>query len=84
MYRDIEPDWCRLKSFQGADANFRLKKLYLHDNQLETLQGSLKHLIHLEVLLLHNNRLADLQHIIEHITHLQDLKHLSTWKMFEV
>jgi Leucine-rich repeat (LRR) protein len=47
-----------LTKIEGLDTNVQLKALYLHDNRISTLKGSLKYLKHIEMLALQNNRLT--------------------------
>lgn len=65
-----------ITKIRGLDTNVQLKCLYLHNNKINTLQGSLKYLKHLITLTLNNNRLQDLQAtlpLIKHITRLEEL-----------
>lgn len=60
----------------GLDTNVQLKCLYLHNNRINTLVGSLKYLKHILTLTLNNNRLQDLEAtlpLISHISRLEDL-----------
>ena len=50
-----------LPSFPLTHFNMQLKALYLHNNRINTLKGSLKFLRHIEMLSLQNNRLTDLE-----------------------
>lgn len=54
----------------------QIKALYLHNNQLTTLKGSIKCLRHIRTLTLYNNRLQDLSTtlpMMEHLHHLDTL-----------
>jgi Leucine-rich repeat (LRR) protein len=65
-----------LTKIEGLDTNVQLKALYLHDNRISTLKGSLKYLKHIEMLALQNNRLTDLEATLkgmEHLTRLEEL-----------
>lgn len=65
-----------LTKVEGLDTNMQLKALYLHNNRINTLKGSLKYLKHIEMLALQNNRLTDLEatlKLMEHLTRLQEL-----------
>ena len=65
-----------LTKIEGLDTNVQLKALYLHDNRISTLKGSLKYLKHIEMLALQNNRLTDVEPTLkgmEHLTRLEEL-----------
>ena len=65
-----------LTKIEGLDTNVQLKALYLHDNRISTLKGSLKYLKHIEMLALQNNRLTDVEATLkgmEHLTRLEEL-----------
>ena len=65
-----------ITKIKGLDTNVQLKCLYLHNNRINTLVGSLKYLKHILTLTLNNNRLQDLEAtlpLISHITRLEDL-----------
>jgi len=65
-----------LTKIEGLDTNLQLKALYLHNNRINTLKGSLKYLKHIEMLALQNNRLTDLEatlKLMEHLTRLEEL-----------
>ena len=65
-----------LTKVDGLDANMQLKALYLHNNRISTLKGSLKFLRHIEMLALQNNRLTDLEatlKLMQHLTRLEEL-----------
>ncbi len=64
----------KLEKIEGLDENFRLKHLYLFNNRLKTLEGSIRVMRHLETLIAYNNELRDLQKQIDFLkpyTHLQ-------------
>lgn len=67
----------RLRAVDHLDANVRLKELYVHDNQLCTLKGSLHHLKFLEHLDLGNNSLGDLAKVLRQLERLRFLRHLN-------
>lgn len=50
---------------EGLETNFRLRELYLHQNRLKTLEGSLPTLVHLRRLSLYDNELRDLDKNLE-------------------
>lgn len=65
-----------LTKVEGLDTNMQLKALYLHNNRINTLKGSLKFLRHIEMLSLQNNRLTDLEatlKLMQHLTRLEEL-----------
>jgi hypothetical protein len=65
-----------LTKVEGLDTNMQLKALYLHNNRINTLRGSLKFLRHIEMLSLQNNRLTDLEatlKLMQHLTRLEEL-----------
>lgn len=53
----------RLQALNHLDANFRIRELYVHDNSICTLKGSLRCFKFLSVLDLSNNRLCNLQKV---------------------
>mmetsp|Transcript_9810 Transcript_9810/g.19073 ORF Transcript_9810/g.19073 Transcript_9810/m.19073 type:complete len:396 (+) Transcript_9810:121-1308(+) len=66
----------RITKVHGLDTNVQIKGLYLHNNRINSLKGSLQHLKHVYTLSLYNNRLQDLEAtlpLIQHLTHLEDL-----------
>lgn len=65
-----------MERVEGLDTNFRLKHLYLFNNKLKTLEGSLANLNHLETLLLYKNELRDLDLNLSRLEHLTNLKQL--------
>ena len=66
----------KLTKIQGLDTNMQLKSLYLQDNRITTLKGSLQSLRHLEYLALQNNRLTDLEATLKLMQHLSRLEEL--------
>ena len=65
-----------LTKVEGLDTNMQLKALYLHNNRINTLKGSLRFLRHIEMLSLQNNRLTDLEatlKLMQHLTRLEEL-----------
>ncbi|KRX04889.1 Insulin-like growth factor binding protein, N-terminal [Pseudocohnilembus persalinus] len=70
----------QFEQIQGLDANFRIKNLYLFNNKLKTLDGSLEYLTHLEILLLYNNELRDLDKQIEFLKRYPNLKQLDLFQ----
>eukprot|EP01028_Stygiella_incarcerata_P001661 TRINITY_DN1299_c1_g1_i1.p1 TRINITY_DN1299_c1_g1~~TRINITY_DN1299_c1_g1_i1.p1 ORF type:complete len:469 (+),score=134.18 TRINITY_DN1299_c1_g1_i1:149-1555(+) len=53
-----------------------LRRLYAEDNAIHTLEGSLKHLKHLEVLVLSGNRIKDMETCVQRLRHLNGLREL--------
>ncbi|KIY98907.1 Leucine-rich repeat-containing protein 23 [Monoraphidium neglectum] len=66
-----------LRCATGLDANTRLRELYLHDNQLCTLRGSLGRLKFLTHLDLGGNLLRDLPKVLARLERLRCLRHLN-------
>eukprot|EP00286_Rhodomonas_abbreviata_P000526 CAMPEP_0181290372 /NCGR_PEP_ID=MMETSP1101-20121128/1378_1 /TAXON_ID=46948 /ORGANISM="Rhodomonas abbreviata, Strain Caron Lab Isolate" /LENGTH=373 /DNA_ID=CAMNT_0023394651 /DNA_START=5 /DNA_END=1126 /DNA_ORIENTATION=+ len=65
-----------LTKVEGLDTNVQIKALYLHNNLISTLRGSIKHLRHISTLTLYNNKLQDLAAtlpLLEHLHHLENL-----------
>lgn len=54
----------RLKSLDGLAANFRIRKLYVHCNQLKVLGDSLEHFLSLNYLTLNDNCLEDVNEVL--------------------
>ena len=52
---------------EGLELNFRIKHLYLHDNVIKTLNGSISIMRHLSTLCLYNNELRGLDKVIENL-----------------
>jgi Leucine-rich repeat (LRR) protein len=50
----------KLTGLSGLDLNVRIKHIYLQDNKIRTLKGSLEKMRHLESLVIYNNELRDL------------------------
>ena len=81
-FKNLEVLWLNnnnLVKVDGLDANFRIKELYLHNNNLRTLDGSLKHMKHLNVLTLYNNELSNLDQNIDFLSDFVYLEHLELW-----
>lgn len=72
----------RLTSLDGLEANFRLKLIYLHNNELVRLQpeGSLEQCTFLQNLTLNGNRLDDLDNVT---AELRTLRHLHVLDLFD-
>ncbi|CAK4110159.1 unnamed protein product [Aphanomyces euteiches] len=65
-----------IQDITGLDNCFRIKCLYLQNNRISTLQGSLRHFTFLRELRLFNNRLHDLHTTLRQLSkllHLEDL-----------
>lgn len=69
-----------LSSVEGLNNNFRIKELYLHNNRIKTLKGSLPHLLHLRTITLYNNELSDLDHTMTYFKNLQYLVHIELYE----
>ena len=54
----------RLTRIAGLDANLRIRRLYVHNNAVSSLKGSLQHFKFLQVLDLANNHLHDLERVL--------------------
>ena len=63
----------KLEKIEGLDTNFRLRELYLQNNKIKTLKGSLQNLVHLRTLDLRNNEIRDLD---KTLFNLKDFKQL--------
>lgn len=68
-----------LRCIQGLDGNFRIKELYVHNNKIKTLDGSMKKLLHLRTVTLYNNELSDLSHTMTYFRGLQYLQHIELY-----
>ncbi len=65
-----------LTRLANLDSNIRIKRIYLHDNNLQSLKGSLVNFTFLDTLVLYDNQLADLHGtlpILEQLRHLEEL-----------
>lgn len=81
-FKNLEVLWLNnnnLVNIQGLDINFRIKELYLHNNHIRTLEGSLKVMKHLTVLTLYNNELSNQDENIESQENYVYLEHLELW-----
>lgn len=81
-FPNLEVVWLNdnnLKSVEGLDKNFRVKELYLHNNHIKTLEGSLKYLLHLRNITLYNNELSDLDSTLKHFDGMTYLVHLELY-----
>ena len=77
IYRCLYFFSIKLRRVNCLSQNFRLAELYLHNNQLVSIQGALRHLTCLQVLMLHNNQLEKLETVINEFSKMQHLKVLS-------
>lgn len=66
-----------LEAVSGLAANFRLRELYIQDNRITTLAGSLSACTFLRVLDASNNRLAKLSEVLSHLSRLHFLEDLN-------
>ncbi|KAL7849063.1 hypothetical protein SRHO_G00206860 [Serrasalmus rhombeus] len=71
----------RIKDVHGHMLNCCLAELYLQNNEITSISGSLRHLTCLRVLLLHNNKLKDLE---ETVAELRNTHCLQTVKVMQV
>lgn len=72
-----------MERVEGLDTNFRLKHLYLFNNKLKTLEGSIANFKHLETLFLYKNELRDLDLNLSRLEHLTNLKQLGMHSLQE-
>ena len=68
-----------LQRIDGLDANFRIKKLYVHCNRIRTLAGSLSKFTFLEELHAQNNEISNLQACLTTLGHMHHIKTLSLY-----
>ncbi|WAR01127.1 LRC72-like protein [Mya arenaria] len=54
-----------LRGISCLSGNFQIRELYLQNNELTDVSGSLRHLTCLEVLMLHNNQLTKLDRLVK-------------------
>ncbi|XP_067909031.1 leucine-rich repeat-containing protein 72 [Heterodontus francisci] len=69
----------KIKKLHFLRLNFHLKELYLHNNLLTDITGTLKHLTSLQILMLQNNWLTKVEKIV---TELKKLIWLHTLNLF--
>ncbi|KAK6491391.1 leucine-rich repeat-containing protein 72 [Huso huso] len=67
----------KIKKVHCLNYIYRLTELYLHNNDLTNITGSLSHLKSLQVLMLHNNQLTKLVGTVSELKGMQFLKTLS-------
>ncbi|XP_052802393.1 leucine-rich repeat-containing protein 72-like isoform X2 [Mya arenaria] len=67
----------RLRGISCLSGNFQIRELYLQNNELTDVSGSLRHLTCLEVLMLHNNQLTKLDRLVKEFKKMQTLKILN-------
>lgn len=67
----------QLRRLTCLSHNFQIAELYLQDNQLTAITGTLHHLTCLQVLMLHNNQLTKLDKVVKEFKKMQVLKTLS-------
>jgi hypothetical protein len=67
----------RLKRIDGLNEQIRMFDLYVQQNQITTLQGSLQHMKFLKKLLLHENNLKNLDQQVEYLARLPFLEELT-------
>lgn len=66
-----------LAAVEGLDTNFRLQELYIHDNLISTLAGSLGVLSFLRVLDASNNKLSKLRAVLQYLSKLHFVESLN-------
>ena len=79
-YRNLERLWLnnnRLRFITFLPYNYRLSELYLADNSLVSVAGSLTHLTGLKVLGMDNNQLSRLEETVAEVKNMQGLRYLS-------
>lgn len=79
-YRNLQIVWLngnKLRKLNCFSSNYQLRELYLQDNMLVELNGSLHHLTCLQVLLLNGNQLVKLTDIVHELKAMQCLKTLN-------
>jgi Leucine-rich repeat (LRR) protein len=67
VFPNLECLWLnqnRLEKIENLDSNFRIKYLYVQNNQIKTLDGSLKYFKHLDTLAINENELRGLDHVL--------------------
>ncbi|KAL6471369.1 hypothetical protein MHYP_G00200190 [Metynnis hypsauchen] len=64
----------RIKDVHGHMFNCCLAELYLQNNEITSISGSLRHLTCLRVLLLHNNKLKDLEETVAELRNMHGLQ----------
>lgn len=67
----------KFEKIEGLDTNFRLRELYLSNNKIKTLNGSIPNLIHLRTLILNNNEIRDLDKNLEILKDFKQLVQLN-------
>eukprot|EP00501_MAST-03F_sp_TOSAG23-6_P002147 GSMAST32.ASY1.ANO1.2245.1 assembled CDS len=78
-FTNLEVLWLndnRIRKLSGLDSNIRIKRLYLHNNCITSLRGSLKCFTFLNVLTLQNNNLKNLKLCLEYLVKCRYLKQL--------
>ena len=66
-----------LQRIDGLDANFRIKKLYVHGNRIRDLSGSLSKFTFLEEFHAHNNEISNLRACLAALSHMHHIKTLN-------
>ena len=81
--KNLEVLWLNdnnLTKIKGLDSNFRIKELYIHNNRIKSLEGSIRKMQHLQVLTAYNNQLSNLDKVIEFLA---DFTYLERLDIFE-
>ena len=61
---------------KGLEKNFRVKHLFLQNNNIKSIDGIFDLLKYIETLLIYNNELRDLDKILKNLRVLTSMKHL--------
>ena len=80
QFENLEALWLnnnKLKKIENLDKNFRIKELFVSQNRLITLEGSLLVMKFLKVLLLDNNKLRQLDKQLVYLKQLPFLENLN-------
>lgn len=67
----------QLRQISCLTSNFRICELYLNDNELIEIAGSIGHLTCLQLCMLHNNQLTKLDKVTREFKRMQNLHTLS-------
>lgn len=79
-FRNLQVLWLngnKLRKVNCLASNYQLMELYLQDNMIVALNGSLRHLTCLQVLLLNGNQLLKLTDVVHELKAMQFLKTLN-------
>lgn len=79
-FRNLQIVWLngnKLRKLNCFGSNYQLREVYLQDNMLVELNGSLRHLTCIQVLLLNGNQLVKLTDVVHELRAMQCLKTLN-------